>query len=76
MSFKKNPTPGIFFYFPNPLDDKLEASSLLSTVSLLDGKRLHGEIFNGGRCKLRFEGEKCSVRLASTDKFSAVDSIN
>lgn len=63
-------------------DDKLEvlvSSSLPGTVGPPDGKRLHGETFSGGRklsCELCFEGEKDSVRLASTDKFSAVDSIN
>ena len=27
-------------------------------------------------CELRFDGEKASVRLVSTDNFSVVDSIN
>ena len=60
--------------------DKLEVLvSSSGTVGLPGGKRRHGVIFNGGQlvnCKLCFEGEKDSVRLASTDKFSEVDSIN
>ena len=62
--------------------DKFEllvSGSMQGTVGLPDAKRLHGVIFNGGRqlsCELCFEGEKDSVRRVSSDKFSAVDSIN
>ena len=62
-------------------NDILEVVLVLvsSSVDLPDGKRLHGVIFVGVKlvsCELRFEGEKDSVRRASTDKFSEVDSIN
>ena len=61
------------------LNDEFEVIS--GTFGLLYGKRRHGVIFNGRQlasCELPvcFEGEKDSVRLARTDKFSEVDSMN